>query len=123
MRDTNFWGGRAERVLPPTGMIVNAEGGPTRASASGLDRAARIATWIWAVVSAVNFVIWLMVCIISGSTDAPWWAWEVGPGGVVVGALWLAARSYRRSSSTSFAMPSSMRVSPNSTSDSRSLSV
>jgi hypothetical protein len=65
------------------------------AAPAGLVRAARIATWLWLVIGAVNVVVWVMVCSISASIDRPWWAWEIGGGGPVVGALWLTVRSYR----------------------------
>ncbi|WP_344860920.1 hypothetical protein [Amycolatopsis ultiminotia] len=62
-------------------------------SASGLAR--RIVTILWAVVSGVQFVIWLLMSLISMSFKAPFWLWTVGVGGVLL-ALWWYFGSDRR---------------------------
>jgi hypothetical protein len=43
----------------------------------------------WAVVSALNVLIWLAVVLASGSPVYPWWIWVAGPWGLVLlfGAL------------------------------------
>lgn len=68
--------------------------GPGRRPAA-LAIATRIAVPLWLVVSAVNFVVWVLVCISTASWDSPWWLWGFGCGGVVVTALLIAGHSYR----------------------------
>jgi hypothetical protein len=38
----------------------------------------------WAVVSAVNVLIWMAVVLGSGSLVYPWWIWVVGPWGLML---------------------------------------
>ncbi len=52
----------------------------------------RTATALWLVVSALNVVVWLLVSIISGDIDRPWFLWAFAGGGTVVGALRVASR-------------------------------
>ena len=68
---------------------------PAGAAPSPLVTLARAATVVWLAVSAINFVVWLVICLISGSLDAPWWLWLFGVGGAVVGGLRLAAANHR----------------------------
>ncbi|WP_326565382.1 hypothetical protein VSH64_26410 [Amycolatopsis rhabdoformis] len=65
----------------------------------GLAR--RIITVIWVVVSGVQFVIWLLMSIISGSVKSPFWLWTVVGGGVLLALWWYfdpARRDARRGS-------------------------
>ena len=54
-------------------------------SSSGAAR--RIVTVIWAVVTGVQFIIWLLMTVISMSFKSPFWLWTLGAGGVAL-ALW-----------------------------------
>lgn len=63
-------------------------------SRSTLAMVARAATLVWLVVSAVNFVVWLLVCLFSQSLDSPWFLWSLVTGGIVVAGIHMAARSY-----------------------------
>ena len=38
----------------------------------------------WAVVSAVNVVIWLVVVLGTGALVHPWWVWVAGPWGLAL---------------------------------------
>lgn len=67
---------------------------PSIDSSGRLHGASRVATGLWLAVSAVNLVVWLMVTIISGSVDGPWFLWSVAAGGVVVLGLRFADRTY-----------------------------
>ncbi|HET6708434.1 hypothetical protein [Amycolatopsis sp.] len=57
-------------------------------SKSGLARS--IVTIVWAVVGGAQFVIWLLMCLISMSFKAPFWLWTVVVGGAVLLAWWYA---------------------------------
>ncbi len=46
--------------------------------------ARRVVTIIWMVVSGVQFVIWLLMSLISSSFKAPFWLWTIGIGGVAL---------------------------------------
>jgi hypothetical protein len=64
----------------------------TRSSGSP---ARRVVTIIWAVVSAVQFVIWLLMSLISASFKAPFWLWTIGIGGVAL-LVWVYLDPARR---------------------------
>jgi hypothetical protein len=51
-------------------------------------RARWIVTMLWVVVSGIQFVIWLMMSLISGSFKTPFWLWTIGLGGVALLAWW-----------------------------------
>jgi len=53
---------------------------PTRGNRRGLHGAVRG----WATVSAINLVIWALVCVSSVSWIYPWWIWVAGPWGAVL---------------------------------------
>jgi hypothetical protein len=46
----------------------------------------QIAHWsVWATVSGINFVIWLIIWITTGFENVyPWWVWVAGPWGVIL---------------------------------------
>jgi hypothetical protein len=57
-----------------------------------------LATTRWAVSiltvlgTAVQLVVWGMICVISGDLREPWWLWTTVPGAVVIGLLtWMIA--------------------------------
>lgn len=50
----------------------------------------RALTALWLAVSMIEFAVWIMICLIGGEFQSPWWLWTVGVGGLVVGGLWLA---------------------------------
>lgn len=59
---------------------VEPVGVPPGVPARKLDRT----LWgTWAVVSAVNFVVWLILAV-TGNTVYPWWIWVAGPWGAVL---------------------------------------
>ena len=55
-------------------------------SSSGLAR--WIVTVVWAVVGGAQFVIWLLMCLITMTFKAPFWLWTIGVGGVVLLLWW-----------------------------------
>ncbi|WP_157767935.1 DUF1707 SHOCT-like domain-containing protein [Actinosynnema pretiosum] len=67
---------------------------------SKYHRVLRVLTQIWLAVSALNFVVWLLVNVsdfIDGhGLDYPWFLWFTAPLGAALGALWwLAPREQR----------------------------
>lgn len=50
--------------------------------------ALRVLNTIWLSVTALNIVIWGLVCITSVHFVYPWWLWVAVPPGAVLGALW-----------------------------------
>jgi len=52
---------------------------------TGFFIARGVAVALWLTLSAVNLVVWLMICLISGGWDDPWWLWSV-----LIGALAVA---------------------------------
>lgn len=53
----------------------------TRSSGSP---ARRVVTIIWVVISAVQFVIWLLMSLISASFKTPFWLWTIATGGAAL---------------------------------------
>jgi hypothetical protein len=52
----------------------------------------RILTAVWLAVVLVELAVWLVICVISGDLESPWWLWSVLVGGGVVGGFHLATR-------------------------------
>ncbi|MDQ3989872.1 MAG: hypothetical protein M3291_11875, partial [Actinomycetota bacterium] len=52
----------------------------------------RAAVAAWLSVSAVNLVIWAVVCLATGGWVYPWWVWVAGPWGAVLLARWVTGR-------------------------------
>jgi hypothetical protein len=66
-------------------------------------RALRVLTKIWLSVSAVNFVVWLVVTFSVAGLDPqwltsvhPWWVWVLAGPGSVLGLLWAKGLGRRR---------------------------
>jgi|1185.fasta_scaffold312319_1 hypothetical protein len=55
-------------------------------SSGGLAR--RVVTIVWAVVGGIQFVIWLLMSLISMSFKAPFWLWTIVGGGIVLAVWW-----------------------------------
>ncbi|MBX6767182.1 MAG: DUF1707 domain-containing protein [Actinomadura rubrobrunea] len=56
---------------------------PARVPPGALERLDRRLWGTWAAVSAVNFVIWLILAM-TGNVVYPWWVWVAGPWGAVL---------------------------------------
>jgi hypothetical protein len=61
---------------------------PGASAPAGLLAVRRFATAIWLGASAIQFVVWLMITLISGQVDVPWLLWAVCGGGAIVLGLW-----------------------------------
>lgn len=48
----------------------------------------RVVAVVWVVVCGIEFVIWLLMTLISGSFKAPFWLWTIGIGGVALLLWW-----------------------------------
>jgi len=64
-----------------------------------LTMTARILTAVWLGLLLVEIGVWLMIWLISGDLDAPWWLWTAAAGGVVVGGFWFFVRNDRKARS------------------------
>jgi membrane associated rhomboid family serine protease len=60
-----------------------------------LTLTARVLTAVWAGLLMVEFAVWLVICLVSGALESPWWLWTAAIGGVVVGGFWLVVRGNR----------------------------
>ncbi len=81
---------QVEPVTQPAPRVRRRSGGRT---------AMRVLTTIWASISALNFVIWLLVSITDLHIQYPWFVWVAGPSGVVLGVIWLSMNGARRNDS------------------------
>jgi hypothetical protein len=59
--------------------VVRRHRGPT---------ALRVLNTIWLSLTALNLVIWGLVCVTTGNFIYPWWLWVAVPPGAVLGVLW-----------------------------------
>lgn len=60
-----------------------------------LPKNAALAAWgTWAMVSGINFTVWLAVVIGTGESVYPWWIWVAGPWGLVLLAGTLLGRTF-----------------------------
>jgi hypothetical protein len=57
-----------------------------------LTLASRVLTAVWLAVVLVELAVWLVICVISGDLQSPWWLWSVLVGGIIVGGFHLAIR-------------------------------
>ncbi|MEO3826717.1 DUF1707 domain-containing protein [Actinomadura sp. B10D3] len=57
---------------------------PARAPSRDLDLTGARAWGAWAVVSGINFTIWLAVMLATGDAVYPWWIWVAGPWGAAL---------------------------------------
>jgi hypothetical protein len=60
---------------------------------TGFFVARSVAIALWLVLSAVNLVVWLMICLISGSWDDPWWLWSALVGALAVAGVCRVTRT------------------------------
>jgi hypothetical protein len=60
-----------------------------------LTMTTRILAALWLGLLLVELGVWLMIWIISGDLESPWWLWTVFVGGVIVGGFHLATRKRR----------------------------
>ena len=56
----------------------------------------RFARWgaaaFTALTTAVQLIVWLMICVVTQSIESPWWLWSTVPGVIVTGFLsWMIA--------------------------------
>jgi hypothetical protein len=51
--------------------------------------ALRIAAAVAVGATAIQFVVWLLIVLISGHLASPWWMWTLLVAGVLAGAGWL----------------------------------
>jgi Domain of unknown function (DUF1707) len=68
---------------------------PVPAQVNKAHTAMKVLTAIWLCASAVNFIIWMMVSLISGDFAYPWFLWPLLPPGAVLAVLWTMLRSSR----------------------------
>ncbi|QWF78877.1 hypothetical protein [Amycolatopsis sp. CA-230715] len=64
----------------------------------GAARACRLVTGFWLVMTTIQFVVWLLGCVIGMTFVAPFWLWSAVVGGALVAGLrWTVA--FRRTRS------------------------
>ena len=52
----------------------------------------KVITGLWAVVTLVQFTVWLAICLIGWHFVSPWWLWTFVIGGAAVGGLRVALK-------------------------------
>jgi hypothetical protein len=48
---------------------------------------ARAITGVWLALTAIQFTVWMLACVIGGHLVNPWWLWTAAVGGLVVVGL------------------------------------
>jgi len=64
----------------------------------GLLATRQVVTAVWFALTLVQFVIWVLVCIIGLHFANPWWIWSFVGGLIIVGPLWWFADAEFRTS-------------------------
>lgn len=84
---------RARQALVPAantrGQLSTAVRDLPGATAPALLIARRLLAALWLGVSAVEIVVWALVCLIGLEFVFPFWIWTAGIGGAVVCGLWM----------------------------------
>jgi hypothetical protein len=88
-------GGRRDHPGGPCPGLVVPRGLPVRPGLPVPPGGLRGAVAAWAVVSALNVLIWLAVVLGTGALVSPWWIWVAGPWGLVL-LLGAVGRTRRR---------------------------
>ena len=74
------------------------------------------AAWVvWAIVSAANFLLWLLVSISSNSTVYPWFFWVAGPWGFALLVHTIHSRGSRHEKGSIAAAGTTCHVPPTGT--------
>jgi hypothetical protein len=50
----------------------------------------RVLTIVWSSLAAVNFVVWGLIGVTTGSFVHPWWVWVAVPPGIALVVLYAA---------------------------------
>jgi hypothetical protein len=50
--------------------------------------ARRVVTVAWLGIGSLQFVIWMMICLVGWHFADPFWLWTAAVGGVLVGGMW-----------------------------------
>jgi hypothetical protein len=61
-------------------------------SSEAPGRVVRALTALWAAVTAIHVTIWLLIAVIGGHVDQPWWLYIALPPGLLLAAAWWAAK-------------------------------
>jgi cbb3-type cytochrome oxidase subunit 3 len=77
---------------------VSDSGGDTPSGGDGANQrmVRRVITYLWLAILGVQFVIWLLMCLIAGRFFGPFWLWTLGIGGIVIGVAWWMSDPSRR---------------------------
>jgi hypothetical protein len=59
-------------------------------SDTGGGIAMRVLTIVWSSLAAVNFVVWGLIGVTTGSFVHPWWVWVAVPPGIALVVLYAA---------------------------------
>jgi hypothetical protein len=52
----------------------------------------KVITGLWAVITLIQFTVWLLICLIGWRLISPWWLWTLVIGGAAVGGLRVALK-------------------------------
>lgn len=66
------------------------QAGRTVFSDTGGGITMRVLTIVWGSLAAVNFVVWGLIVVTTGSFLHPWWVWVAVPPGIALLVLYLA---------------------------------
>ncbi|MCP9953031.1 DUF1707 domain-containing protein [Actinomadura madurae] len=71
--------------LPVPASQPKSTASPARPPSRDLDLTGTRAMWgTWAVVSGINFTIWLVILLATADAVYPWWIWVAGPWGALL---------------------------------------
>ena len=64
---------------------------------AGLTTALGVAGALWLTGTLVQILVWLVIAVVTGGPDGPWWLYSTLAGGAVVGGIWAVNESGHRS--------------------------
>ena len=62
----------------------------------GLTTALGVAGGVWLVGTLVQIMVWLVIAVVNGGPDGPWWLYSAVVGGAVVAGIWAVNESGHR---------------------------
>ncbi len=61
--------------------------GRSRGAPSTLTSVRRALTLLLIAVTAIQIVVWLLICIIGWHLESPWWLWSAAGGALIIGGI------------------------------------
>jgi hypothetical protein len=68
---------------------------PDRSTRQRLLQARRVCAAVGALATLLQVVVWLLIAVVTGRVDSPWWLWTAAPAALLTLSLGLTDRAVR----------------------------